>query len=42
MFNEELHNLYIVCSSLVHVAPMGEIKNAYILVGKPKGKKPPG
>jgi hypothetical protein len=54
LHNEELHNLYSSPSIIrmiksrrmrwaVHVAPMGEKRNAYrILLGKPEGKKPQG
>jgi hypothetical protein len=52
LHNEELHNLYsspdvirVIKSrkmtSMGHVARMGEMRNAYIiLVGKPEGKRP--
>jgi hypothetical protein len=52
LYNEKLHDLYFspdidrVMKSrrlrwAVHVARMGEMKNAYeILVGKPEGKEP--
>jgi hypothetical protein len=53
LHNEELHNLYaspdiitVIKSRRMrwvgHVARMEEMRNAYILVGKPEGKRPLG
>jgi hypothetical protein len=52
LHNEELHNLYASPNIRViksrrmrwagNVACMGGIRNAYILVGKPHGIRPPG
>jgi hypothetical protein len=51
LHNEELHNLY-TSPSIVrvikarrmrwagHVARMGEVRSAYILVGRPEGRRP--
>jgi hypothetical protein len=53
LHNEELHDLYSSPSIIRiikarrmrwagHVARMGERRNAYRLVGKPEGRRPPG
>jgi hypothetical protein len=50
LHTEELHSLYsspsivrMIKSRVVHVAQMGEKRNAYrLLVGKPEGKRPLG
>jgi hypothetical protein len=53
LHNEELHSLYSLPSIVRvikarrmrwagHVARMGEVRSAYILVGRPEGRRPLG